>query len=462
MSGTGGEAALPKKEANVLKGHEGAVLAARFNGDGNYCLTAGKDSTIRLWNPHRGIHIKTYKSHGREVRDVHVTPWILILVCVLVSSDLPLDRFSGICHLESSYERKVDLSGLRLVLQYEIEHELSHTHGVRYRDNSKLCSCGGDRQLFYWDVATGRVIRKFRGHDSEVNAVKFNEYTSVVVSAGYDRSVRTWDCRSHSTEPIQIIDSFADSVMSVCLTKSEIIAGSVDGTVRTFDIRIGREISDDLGQPVNCISLSNDGNCILASCLDSTLRLLDRSSGELLQEYKGHVCKSYKLDCCLTNTDAHVAGGSEDGYVYFWDLVDASVVSRFRAHASVVNVFVIPFDLRPFVSCFIHFAASMFCELLPVDDLPKRLPIDILHILLFPASLLLGIRIEQTDSALRNKIVLFISKNTIIVQGVYSTSTVSLVVGKFLQKLVTSVSYHPKDDCMLTASVDGSIRVWKA
>lgn len=35
-------------------------------------------------------------------------------------------------------------------------------------DNSKLCSCGGDRQIFYWDVATGRVIRKFRGHDSEV------------------------------------------------------------------------------------------------------------------------------------------------------------------------------------------------------------------------------------------------------------------------------------------------------
>ncbi|KAK7256454.1 hypothetical protein RIF29_29904 [Crotalaria pallida] len=39
---------------------------------------------------------------------------------------------------------------------------------------------------------------------------------------------------------VQIIDSFADSVMSVCLTKSEIIGGSVDGTVRTYDIRIGR------------------------------------------------------------------------------------------------------------------------------------------------------------------------------------------------------------------------------
>uniref|UniRef100_A0A2C9UY57 Uncharacterized protein n=1 Tax=Manihot esculenta TaxID=3983 RepID=A0A2C9UY57_MANES len=235
--------ALPRrKEVTMLRGHEGAILAARFNGDGNYCLSCGKDRTIHLWNPHRGIHIKTYKSHGREVRD--------------------------------------------------------------------LISCGGDRQIFYWDVATGRVIRKFRGHDSE------------------------------------IIDTFQDSVMSVCLTKTEMIAGIVDGTVRTFDIRIGREILNALGKPVNCISMSNDGNCILASCLDSTLRLLDRSTGERLQEYKGHTCKSYKLDCCLTNTDAHVTGGSEDGYIYFWDLVDATVVSSFCAHAWLLYIYLIASFVR--------------------------------------------------------------------------------------------------------------------
>lgn len=47
--------------------------------------------------------------------------------------------------------------------------------------------------------------------------------------------------------------------------------------------------------------------------------------------------QSFKMDCCLTNTDAHVAGGSEDGFIYFWDLVDASVASSFRAHSSVVK-----------------------------------------------------------------------------------------------------------------------------
>ena len=36
----------------------------------------------------------------------------------------------------------------------------------------RLASCGGDRQIFYWDVATGKVIRKFRGHDGIVNSVR--------------------------------------------------------------------------------------------------------------------------------------------------------------------------------------------------------------------------------------------------------------------------------------------------
>ncbi|KAF8693375.1 hypothetical protein HU200_038765 [Digitaria exilis] len=279
MSSSGSAAQhLPRTEARSLSGHEGAVLAVRFNRDGNYCLSCGKDRTLRLWNPHTGAHVKTYKSHAREVRDVHPSS-----------------------------------------------------------DNAKLVSCGADRQIFYWDVASGRVIRKFRGHNSEVNSVKFNEYNAVVVSAGYDRTVRAFDCRSQSSDPIQTIDTFQDSVMSVNLTKTEIIAGSVDGTVRTFDIRMGRETVDNLGHPVNCISLSNDGNCLLANCLDSTVRLLDKSSGELLQEYKGHACKSFKMDCCLTNDDAFVVGGSEDGHVFFWELVDAPVVTRFRAHSSVVT-----------------------------------------------------------------------------------------------------------------------------
>ena len=44
---------------------------------------------------------------------------------------------------------------------------------------------------------------------------------------------------------------------------------------------------DHMHAAVTSMALSNDGNCVLASCLDARLRLLDKGSGELLAEYKG-------------------------------------------------------------------------------------------------------------------------------------------------------------------------------
>jgi mitogen-activated protein kinase organizer 1 len=53
----------------------------------------------------------------------------------------------------------------------------------------------------------------------------------------------------------------------------DIVAGSVDGTVRRFDIRMGRVYSDNLHHAVTSVALSHDGQCVLAACLDSKLRL---------------------------------------------------------------------------------------------------------------------------------------------------------------------------------------------
>ena len=164
-------------------------------------------------------------------------------------------------------------------------------------DSGRMASCGGDRQVFYWDVAAGTYIRKFRGHESgAVNCVRFcgsgptgsaTNGESVIASGGYDKLVHFWDCRSNSTEPIQTIDCFRDSVSSITLGQSGaprkvtglvaegasdlesdvIVAASVDGTIRSIDIRKGSCLIDDIGMPVTCVSLSNDGYLMLASCV---------------------------------------------------------------------------------------------------------------------------------------------------------------------------------------------------
>ncbi|KAI4794948.1 hypothetical protein KUCAC02_031742 [Chaenocephalus aceratus] len=160
-------------------------------------------------------------------------------------------------------------------------------------DNSQLCSCSSDKSLILWDVATGQVTRKLRGHAGKVNCVQFNEEASVIFSGSLDGTVRSWDTRSRRFEPIQILDEARDGVSSLKVAQHELLTGSVDGRVRRYDLRKGQ-------LHVDFISSDQDGQCTLSSSLDSTVRLLDKSTGEMLGEYTGHKMKGYKLDCCLS------------------------------------------------------------------------------------------------------------------------------------------------------------------
>ena len=55
-----------------------------------------------------------------------------------------------------------------------------------------------------------------------------------------------------------------------------------------------------------------------------------------MNAFEGHTCTQYKIDSHLLHTDATVLSGSEDGMVYFWDLIEAKIVHKLEAHKGVV------------------------------------------------------------------------------------------------------------------------------
>ncbi|KAM6389961.1 LOW QUALITY PROTEIN: WD repeat domain-containing protein 83 [Rhynochetos jubatus] len=288
---------LPRRRVRTLECGQGAVRAVRFNADGNYCLTCGSDKTLRLWNPHKGTALRTYQGHGYEVLDA-----------------------------AGSY------------------------------DNSQLCSCGADKTVALWDVATGQVVRKYRGHAGKVNCVQFNEEATVIVSGkgsvGRGGGWGAWggSCQHCSplptpprpsppspSDPVQVLDEAKDGVSSLKVSDHEILSGSVDGRVRRYDLRAGQLCSDYIGSPITSVCFSKDGQCVLAASLDSTLRLLDKETGELLGEYRGHRSETYRLDCVLSARDTHVGSASEDGRVCFWDLVEGSLALSLAVGRGVVQ-----------------------------------------------------------------------------------------------------------------------------
>lgn len=302
----------PTRCVRTLRGHTGAIFAARFNADGAYCLTCGADRTLRLWNPHRdgaegrgsALMVKEYAGpHAHEVRDVVVS-----------------------------------------------------------RDNARFASCGGDKAAFLWDVSSARVLRRFGGHQGMLNAVALNAEDSVLLTASYDRHVRLWDVRTSSREPIQVLPPFGDSVTSVVAAAHEVVAGSVDGCLRAFDLRRALVLTDQLHDPITCVSLSRDGQCVLAGCMNGTLSLLEKRDGSRLNVYRGHAHAQYAIGSCLTRDDAHVVSGSEDGAVLVWDLVEATVRTTLRGHkATVCTVAPHPKEANVLLSASHDGTAKLWC-----------------------------------------------------------------------------------------------------
>ncbi|KAK2156527.1 hypothetical protein LSH36_211g03008 [Paralvinella palmiformis] len=246
-----------------------AVRAVRFNADGNYCLTAGSDKSVKLWSVQTAVLLKTYIGHGAEVLDV-----------------------------EGSF------------------------------DNSLICSCGLDKSVAVLDVASGQIVRKYRGHAGAVNCVQFNEEATVVLSGSLDGTVRIWDIKARKPDPFQVLDEAKDSVTSLKVLTHELLVGSADGRVRRYDIRMGKLFSDYIGKSVTSVSFTRDGQCFLVSTLDSTLKLIDKNTGEMLNEYTGHSNKEYKIDSCISSSDRQILSGSEDGFVYIWDLIDGKILGK--------------------------------------------------------------------------------------------------------------------------------------
>ncbi|KAF2140363.1 uncharacterized protein K452DRAFT_230920 [Aplosporella prunicola CBS 121167] len=268
-------AQFPTRQIAKLTGHNGPVHAVTYSGGrGEYILTGGADRTIRLFNPGRGDQglVMKYAAHGYEVLDLAV---------------------DGTQH------------------------------------NTRFASVGGDKAVFLWDTVAGTTVRRFVGHAARCNAVAFGAGGDVLVSGIFDGTAKLWDVKAlSSSRPIMTLSEAKDSVSALSVHEHTIVAGSVDGRVRSYDIRMGMVDEDVVGAPITSLAATRAGDSLLVSSLDSTVRLFDRAAGTLLQAYAapGFVSKEYRARGALGLRDSVVLAPSEDGSVFVWDLLDGKTV----------------------------------------------------------------------------------------------------------------------------------------
>ena len=69
------------------------------------------------------------------------------------------------------------------------------------------------------------------------------------------------------------------------------------------------------------MDLSHGGKAYVASCVDSQIYLIEKSSGNKVIEYSGHDCGSFGIGCKFNMRDSKIITGSTDGKVYVYDIM---------------------------------------------------------------------------------------------------------------------------------------------
>ncbi|MFI2652867.1 hypothetical protein ACH494_35265, partial [Micromonospora fulviviridis] len=221
----------------MLEGHTGVVRAVtswRVGSDWRLA-SAGWDGTVRVWDAARGVELRTLRGHTGGVSAV--TSW-------QAGSDWRLASAG-----EDGTVRVWDaVTGVELRTLRGHTGTVSAVTSWQAGSDWRLASAGRDGTVRIWDGATGVELRTLEGHAGPVTAVASWRAGSDwwVASAGSDGRVRIWDVTSGAL--IRMLEGHSAAVLALTLWQGEsgrrvVVSAGWDRTVRLWSL------PDDAGGP---------------------------------------------------------------------------------------------------------------------------------------------------------------------------------------------------------------------
>nr|AAM64848.1 unknown [Arabidopsis thaliana] len=203
-------------------------------------------------------------------------------------------------------------------------------------EGTYLVGGGISGDIYLWEVATGKLLKKWHGHYRSVTCLVFSGDDSLLVSGSQDGSIRVWSL-------IRLFDDFqrqqgntlyehnfnehtmsvTDIVIDYGGCNAVIISSSEDRTCKVWSLSRGKLLKNIIFPSViNALALDPGGCVFYAGARDSKIYIgAINATSEYGTQVLGSVSEKGKAITCLAYcADGNLLiSGSEDGVVCVWD-----------------------------------------------------------------------------------------------------------------------------------------------
>ncbi len=281
----------------TCQGHQHWTWTVVFSPDGKYLASASDDHQVKLWEVETGECLQTYIGHTFSVNAVIFSPDGQIIASSAQDGTIRLWRtFPG--NLSPEIQTLVGHNG--------------RVWSIAFSPNGRtLVSGGEDLTVRLWDLATSECVTKWEAHTAWVRSVAFSPDGRAIATASYDRSIKIWNVG----EIPKIPDFFEKS--GIC-AKSGICLHTLTGHQ----------------QPVSAIAFSPDGQQLVSSSFDKTIKLWDTNSGKCVKTLLGHRNRIWTVAFHPNGTQ--VASGGDDNHTKIWDLERERCIKTIVGHTNAI------------------------------------------------------------------------------------------------------------------------------